>query len=272
MNKLISIIINCYNGERYLEECLDSIVQQTYKDYEVIFWDNQSTDNSQKIFNKYNNKKFKYFRSSKFTNLSEARNLAINKCQGRYITFLDVDDFWFPKKLETQIEAIKKNKAALVFSNFFIIDQKTKKKKIYRNKKFPKQNILNSLFDKYYIGLLTVMYDKTMIGNLSFNPDYHIIGDFDLTINISEKYNISGLDTPLACYRLHSNNETKNKTLKYNLELNKWYKKNFYRFRNYQNYKKINIIIKYNFVKYFLSKCKFCKALKYLKSLIYLHY
>ena len=86
---LVSIIMNCYNGERYLDEALQSIINQTYKNWELIFWDNLSSDNSKKIFKKYNDKRFKYFQAgNKHTVLYEARNLAIKEAKVNLLLFL----------------------------------------------------------------------------------------------------------------------------------------------------------------------------------------
>ena len=95
MSKLISIIVNCYNGEKYLKQTLESIQKQNYTNWELIFWDNQSTDNSKAIFDSFNEPRFKYFYSEKFTSLYEARNLACRKCNGEFIAFLDCDDWWY---------------------------------------------------------------------------------------------------------------------------------------------------------------------------------
>ena len=81
-NPLISIIINCYNGEKYLIDCLESIKNQTYKNFEVIFWDNKSIDSSSKIFKKIADERFFYFLSESHTSLYKARNLAL-KTLGR---------------------------------------------------------------------------------------------------------------------------------------------------------------------------------------------
>ena len=91
---LVSVIMNCYNGEKYLTESLSSLLSQNYSNWELIFWDNLSTDNSKKIFKNFNDKRFKYFLADKHTVLYEARNLAIKKTSGDYIAFLDTDDIW----------------------------------------------------------------------------------------------------------------------------------------------------------------------------------
>ena len=99
--------MNCYNGEEFLHEALESVQSQTHKNWELIFWDNQSKDSSCKIFKSFNDNRLKYHYSSEHTSLYKARNLAIEKCKGEFISFIDSDDWWVPEKLETQIEFFK---------------------------------------------------------------------------------------------------------------------------------------------------------------------
>ena len=91
---LVSIVLNCFNGGEYLKEALISVQKQSYKNWELIFWDNRSEDNSKEIFNSFKNKKFKYFLSKKHTSLYAARNLAISKTRGKFVGFIDSDDIW----------------------------------------------------------------------------------------------------------------------------------------------------------------------------------
>ena len=93
-NPLVSIIMNCHNGEKYLKKSIKSVISQNYKNWELIFWNNQSKDNSKKIFKLFNDKRLKYFESKKFQKLYEARNSAIKNAKGEYICFLDTDDWW----------------------------------------------------------------------------------------------------------------------------------------------------------------------------------
>ena len=94
---LVSIIMNCRNGEKYLKQSIKSILCQSFHNWELIFWDNKSIDNSKKILFTFKDKRIKYFYSNKNIKLYEARNKAIKKASGKYITFLDVDDFWKKK-------------------------------------------------------------------------------------------------------------------------------------------------------------------------------
>ena len=100
---LVSVIMNCYNGEEYLRDAINSVINQTYKNWEIILWDNQSTDRSAEIYNSYKDSRLKYYLSSTHTQLYEARVKAVEKTNGEYLAFLDIDDWWLPLKLEQQV-------------------------------------------------------------------------------------------------------------------------------------------------------------------------
>ena len=89
---LVSIIMNCHNGEKFLEQSLQSILKQSYQNWELIFWDNVSSDSSSKIIKRYKDLRIKYYLSKKFEKLYKARNSALEKTKGDYICFLDTDD------------------------------------------------------------------------------------------------------------------------------------------------------------------------------------
>ena len=102
MNKLISVIINCYNGEKYVKNAIQSVIRQKYQNWELIFWDNQSTDNSKKIFKSFSDERLKYFYSENNTTLYEARNNASKIAKGEYIGFIDCDDEWYDDYLSSR--------------------------------------------------------------------------------------------------------------------------------------------------------------------------
>ena len=91
---LVSVIMNCFNGEQYLREAIDSVIAQTYQNWELIFYDNQSIDNSAEIFNSYKDSRFKYYYAKEHTNLFKARNIAIEESKADFFAFLDTDDLW----------------------------------------------------------------------------------------------------------------------------------------------------------------------------------
>ena len=137
---LISVIMNCHNGEKYLKQSIESVLNQTYKNIELIFFDNQSSDNSRKIVKSYQDSRIKYHKSEKLLKLYEARNLAIKHASGNFIAFLDTDDFWLPTKLKKQILLFSNNKdLKMVYSNCFIL--KEKKQSIFTKHNLPNGNI-----------------------------------------------------------------------------------------------------------------------------------
>ena len=103
---LVSIIMNCFNGEKYLREAIDSVLAQTYQNWEVVLWDNQSTDNSAEILNSYKDSRIRYCYAPVHTVLGLARNLSIEHAKGEWLGFLDCDDLWLPAKLEKQVAII----------------------------------------------------------------------------------------------------------------------------------------------------------------------
>ena len=97
--KLVSVIVNCKNSEKYLKECIDSILNQTYSNFEVIIVNNQSTDNTKNIISAYSDNRIRYYETTKSLPLGAARNFAIEMSAGYFIAFLDSDDIWYKNKL-----------------------------------------------------------------------------------------------------------------------------------------------------------------------------
>jgi glycosyltransferase involved in cell wall biosynthesis len=223
---MISIIMNCYNGEAFLSSALESVINQTYKNWELIFWDNVSKDNSASIFKSYNDKRFNYYLASKHDLLYCARKKAIKKAKGEFLAFLDVDDFWHSSKLEKEITLFTNKHVGAVYSNFWFLNQRNGKKKRFTNFNLPSGHIRNKLLENYQIGLLTLMVRRRAYEMYGFDGKYHIIGDFDLCIKISSDWKIEALNECLATYRWHGNNETSNHVLLQAKELRKWTKKN----------------------------------------------
>ena len=227
-NPLISIIINCFNGQKYLKECVESVLNQSYTNWEIIFWDNLSTDLSKKIIQNYTDKRIKYYCAKKFSNLYKARNLAIKKSKGEFISFLDVDDFWFKDKLKKQIAAFKINKKTnVVYGNCILKnDYHIFKKKKYYKQLLPSGKISDNLLREYCIPLPTLIIKRKALDKLKFifNKNYKIIGDFDLCIRLSVNNIFMSIQEPLAVYRIHGENYSQNFRRVEIKELMNWYK------------------------------------------------
>ena len=222
---LVSIIVNCFNGEEYLREALDSIITQTYKNWEIIFWDNQSNDTSAKIFKSYQDNRLKYYLAPSHTKiLYEARNYALKKATGDFIAFLDVDDYWLPDKLEKQIPLFNDPKVGLVYGNLWYL-LKQKKRKFLSKKTLPTGMILNELLHDYVIRSATIIIRKKSLESLKFyfNDRFHIIGDFDLSIRLAAEWKLNCVQSPIAFVRIHGKYESLlNKNMEIN-EMKNWY-------------------------------------------------
>ena len=132
-SKLVSVVVNCFNGQDYLKEALQSVLDQDYENWELIFWDNCSTDQSKKIFDGFLDSRFKYYYSNEHTVLYEARNLAIDKCSGDLIAFLDVDDYWKSNKLSMQVGEFNDD-IGLVCSDYLLLNERKQLKYKIDNK------------------------------------------------------------------------------------------------------------------------------------------
>ena len=274
--------MNCYNGETYLRQSIKSVLSQTYENWELIFWDNRSEDNSAKIFKNYKDKRFQYYYASKHTFLYEARNEAIKKASGEYLAFLDTDDFWEKDKLKFQLSLFKNPEVNIVYGNYFIINEKLKTKKIFSTKKMPTGFILNDLLKNYCIGLPTIVIRKSILSDFQspFNGKFHIMGDFDLMIRLSTKYKFDCIEKPVAFYRVHEKNESLLNKSKQIEELKIWYQDminypNIFNNRNFSNIKNlinnlevVNLILERRIDKARLLINKMPYSLKKIKYLI----
>ncbi len=222
---IISIIMNCYNGEAFLNEAINSITKQTFENWELIFFDNNSIDKSEKIVKSFKDSRIKYFKSDRLLNLYDARNLAVKKTNGEYISFLDTDDMWTKDKLEKQINFIKKNSNyKILYSNYYVLNN-NEKKIMYKNE-LPSGFITQKLLDFYGIGINTAFLDKSIFEQYNFKKDLNIIGDFDFFIQTSKKFQIGYISDPLTFYRIHENSFTKKNYKMYINELSNWIREN----------------------------------------------
>ena len=255
----VSVIMNCFNGETYLREAIDSVLLQTYKNWELIFWDNQSSDRSAEIIKSYDDKRLKYFYAPKHTLLYEARNYAIEKASGEFYAFLDVDDWWITTKLEQQIPLFEDPDVGLVYGNYWTVDTIKGTQLIKYNKLLPIGMAQNDLLKKYKVGLLTIVIRKSVFdtGKNIFDSSYHIIGDFDMVIRLAGEKKINAIQSPIAFFRWHHNNATKKQTKLFITELKGWCSS-----IKYDNIINNNSLMHVYFLIYYL---KLFLLLKYLK-------
>ena len=207
---LVSVIMNCFNGERFLKEAIDSVYAQSYDNWEIIFWDNCSSDNTALIANSYD-EKLRYFSSGNTTSLGFARSEAMKKAKGKYITFLDCDDLYLPDRIAFQTNAMISSQTVLNFGSWIEINEFGDIKKKYKVQ-IQSGNLFEELMKKYNVNFQTLMLDNDFIKkskmyfdtNLTFSPDYNLV------MQIALNNNVSSVDSYLAKYRVHSKSMSHN--------------------------------------------------------------
>ena len=219
--------MNCHNGETFLQEAIQSVIQQKYKKWELIFWDNNSTDNSAKIFKSFKDKRLKYYFRKKKVSLYESRNAAIKKTKGKYIAFLDADDLWLPDKLSLQIKQFKDPKVGLVYGKYIKKNDSSffRKKQLITREKLPEGYITNHLLKYYCVGLLTIMLRKKFLNKSKiFKTRYNYLGDLDFVLRFSKKYKFAAVQKVIGIYRQHENQMQRTYYKIKSQQFSKWYK------------------------------------------------
>lgn len=219
---LVSVIMNCYNSEKYLKETLESLFAQTYENWELIFWDNRSTDRSAEIVQSYQDPRIRYFYAPKHTSLGEARNLAIEKATGEWTAILDTDDLWHPKKLQASFEALEKHPqkedVALIYSRTKYIDGKGEVfgyYKAYYDGKIHDKLIIHG--DFVFISAAIFRTDiLRRVGKIDTN--LHYAEDYDVLLKVTKDHLAIAIPEYHTLYRVHRNNLTSTKVYEYDVE------------------------------------------------------
>lgn len=212
----VSVIVNCLNGERYLRRAIDSIYGQSFTDWEIIFYDNASTDGSAAIAKSYDDK-LRYICGNDTVPLGKARNLAMKEAQGNYIGFLDCDDIWMKHKLDRQLPLFRKDdRIGLVFSNailFFESNGSYMESFEYHRLTPPRGDIFGPLLKRYFIPMPTVILRRDVLLSMDewFDSAFQNATDYDFFLRIAAKWRCDYVNEPLALYRLHGSSwgETK---------------------------------------------------------------
>lgn len=209
-NNLVSIITPSYNSSRFISQTIESVLNQTYENWEMIIVDDVSPDNSNAIIEEYIKKdsRIKLIKLEKNSGPAVARNRAIEKATGRYIAFLDADDLWMPQKLDKQIKFMQEKQCALSYTSYDLIDEKNVELGTFI---VPHLVSYADLLKTNSIGCLTAMYDVEILGKTYF-PNIIKKQDFALWLRILQKVNIAeAIIEPLATYRIRKVSVSSNK-------------------------------------------------------------
>jgi glycosyltransferase involved in cell wall biosynthesis len=228
MEDLVSIITPSYNSSKYIEKTIQSVIEQTYKKWELLIIDDCSNDNSVQIVNKYiiNDDRIKLYQLEKNSGVAIARNYGIKKAKGTFIAFLDSDDIWLPNKLEVQLSFMKKNKLLLTYSSYQTIDEYNR----LINIRVAKEDLTyDDMLKSNHIGNLTGIYNCSKLGKFYMEQVGH--EDYLHWLAVMKKAKkTKGIHEPLAQYRILQTSISSNK-----IKVLKW------QWDIYRNHLKFNI-------------------------------
>ena len=210
MNNLVSIITPSYKSEKFISETIESVLSQTYQNWEMIIVDDWSPDNSNKIIEEYCEKddRIKLIKLEKNSGPAVARNRAIEEAKGRYIAFLDADDLWKPEKLEKQLLYMNENNLAFAYSSYDLIDENNNNIGTFITKEII---TYEDMLKTCSVGCLTAIYDTKKLGKV-YMPNILKRQDYGLWLKILKKIgSTKGILEPLAIYRIRKDSVSSNK-------------------------------------------------------------
>ena len=199
MNELVSIIMPSYNTAPYIRETIQSVLDQTYQNWELIIVDDCSSDNTDEIVSTYLlDDRIHYLKNEKNSGAAFSRNIALREAKGRWIAFLDSDDLWMPEKLEKQINFMDKNGYSFSYTNYEEINVEGNRTgvKVTGPKKITKTGMYNYCWP----GCLTVMYNRSVVGLIQIE-DIRKNNDYAMWLKVCKKADCYLLDEYLGKYR-----------------------------------------------------------------------
>lgn len=207
---LVSVIITTYNHGKYIEKSINSILRQTYENVEIIVIDDGSTDDTEEIINKYPTVIYKYQKNG---GLSNARNSGIKLSNGKYVIFLDADDWLFPQGIAENIQYMMKDpELAFVSGSHFKVFVESNLLTLY-SANVPNNNFIHFLQGNYIGVPAAVMYRRCILDVYQFDESIKSCQDFDIYLRIARMHRVFHHSGLIAGYRLHSHNMSSNSPL-----------------------------------------------------------
>lgn len=202
MNELVSIIMPSYNTGRFIKETIESVLAQTYSNWELIIVDDCSTDNTDEVVNQYlTDERIHYIKNDTNSGAAVSRNRALREAKGKWIAFLDSDDLWEQDKLQKQISFMRDNDYHFSYTNYIEIDEDSKANG--KSVTGPKRISKHGMYNYCWMGCLTVMYNAEKVGLIQI-ADIKKNNDYAMWLKVCKKANCYLLDETLARYRKRS--------------------------------------------------------------------
>ncbi len=211
MNQLVSIIMPNYNGAEYLEKTIKSVLAQTYTNWELLFVDDCSTDNSLEIVKAFQDERIHILKNKNNSGAALSRNYALREAKGKWIAFLDSDDLWVPEKLEKQIAFMLNNSYNFSFTDYTVVDKEDNILTLYKPQKANCD--YKDILKHCCIGCSTVIYDREALGIVLMPEEAIKREDFACWLAIlREGEKAYCLHESLTKYRVHTGSVSSKKT------------------------------------------------------------
>jgi len=219
----VSVIMNVRNGASTLREALESVLAQSFHDWELIVWDDRSADESARIIVEYNDSRIRYFLSPEETSLGKARGDAIRQATGEWLAFLDQDDIWLPRKLEKQM-ALADDRTGLIYGRtvrFYPSGLERDYDQTHEFTLLPEGDIFNQLFaDSCFIAMSSAVFRRAAVEAIGGIPDaIQIIPDYWLYVAVARRYPVRAVQGVVCRYRMHAANMSRLAAVKMNQEV-----------------------------------------------------
>ena len=199
MTRLVSVIMPSYNTALFIARSIQSVIAQSYRDWELIIVDDCSTDNTDEVVKPFlSDERIKYFKNRNNSGTAVCRNRALREAKGKWIAFLDSDDLWMPDKLKKQVSFMEKNGYHFSYTKYAEIDTWDKRNGIKVTG--PKKITKTGFFNYCWPGCLTVMYDAEAVGLIQI-VDIKKNNDYAMWLKVCHKATCFLLDEELALYR-----------------------------------------------------------------------
>jgi len=205
--------MNAYYSEEFLAEAIASVVNQTYLNWEIILWENESSDRTREIAESFNDSRIRYFYAPDKVSLYESRMNALDGCKGDLVAFLDCDDTWMPEKLEIQIKAFR-DPSCVVSTTDFITTYEFERSSIFHRRQVrcetyrkPAMNVVEAITN-YSVGMSTVIIRASSAKKVLPNPPpkFFMIEDVDITTRMMIYGILVPVKRALTDYRVHGHN------------------------------------------------------------------
>lgn len=211
MNDLVSVIMPSYNTAKFIDKTIESVLNQTYQNFEIIIVDDCSTDNTDEVVANIKDERIIYIKNDKNSGAAVSRNRALREAKGRWIAFLDSDDLWEKEKLSKQIEFMKKNGYKFSYTAYEEVDENSNPLNVRVSG--PKKITKAGMYNYCWPGCLTVMYDREAVGLIQI-ADLKKNNDYAMWLKVIQKEDCYLLDEVLAKYTLRSGSISRHSKLK----------------------------------------------------------